>query len=197
MLRVTHSRKYLILVFSMMSFLVLSCANEMEDQARYDPLEVSEFFPDERSARPLAENTVPHFSLIEDEVVATGRTEDGDLVEDIPLEITKELLEEGRINYDVYCSPCHGFDGFGQGMIVRRGFSAPPSFHTMRLRQAPAGHYFDVITNGFGQMFSYAYRIPVRDRWAVVAYIRALQLSQNASLEDVPPEQLQQLQQDN
>lgn len=197
MINAIHPRRILLLALAMMSFLLVSCASGMDDQARYDPLEVSEFFEDELSARPLVEHTIPYYSFIEDEVVATGRTDDGNLVEDSPLELTTELLEEGRTNYDIYCSPCHGFDGFGQGMIVRRGFSAPPSFHSMRLREAPAGLYFDVITNGFGQMFSYAYRIRVSDRWAVVAYIRALQLSQNASLEDVPPEQLQQLQQDN
>jgi len=197
MIKVIHPGRILILTLAMTSFFLVSCANQMDDQPKYEALEISEFFPDERSARPLVEHTVPRDSLIEDEVVATGRTEDGNLVRDIPLEITIEMLEEGRENYGVYCSPCHGFDGFGQGMIVRRGFSAPPSVHAMRLRQAPAGHFFDVITNGFGQMFSYAYRIPVRDRWAVVAYIRALQLTQNASPEDIPAEELQQLQQNN
>jgi mono/diheme cytochrome c family protein len=194
MIKVIHPGRILILTLAMMSFFLVSCANQMDDQPKYEPLEVSEFFPDERSARTLVEHTIARDAFIEDQSIASGRSEDGDLVEDIPLEITMELLEEGRKNYDVYCSPCHGFDGFGEGMIVRRGFSAPPSFHAERLQQAPAGHFFEVITNGFGQMFSYAYRIPVRDRWAVVAYIRALQLSQNASPEDVPSEQLPQMQ---
>ena len=179
----------------MMILLFLTgCASDMVDQAKYEPLEVSPFFADERSARTLVEHTIARDAFIEDQSIASGRMEDGDLVEEIPLEITIEFLEEGRKNYDVYCSPCHGFDGFGEGMIVRRGFSAPPSFHAERLQQAPAGHFFEVITNGFGQMFSYAYRIPVSDRWAVVAYIRALQLSQNASPEDIPSEQLPQMQ---
>ena len=197
MVSLVRPQNYLILTLMTMLLFLTGCANQMVDQPKYEPLEVSQFFPDERSARPLVEHTIPRDAFIEDQSIASGRTEDGDLVEDIPLEITIEFLEEGRKNYDVYCSPCHGFDGFGEGMIVRRGFSAPPSFHAERLQQAPAGHFFDVITNGFGQMFSYAYRIPVRDRWAVVAYIRALQLSQNASPEDVPPEELQQLQQGN
>lgn len=173
-------------------FFLSGCINNMHDQPRYEPLEVSQFFSDRRSARPLVENTVPRGALVEDQVFATGRTEDGDLVGDIPIEISAELLERGQERYDIFCSPCHGFDGFGEGMIVQRGFAPPPSFHSDRLRQAPAGHYFDVITNGFGQMFGYAYRIRPGDRWAIVAYIRALQISQNAAPEDVPEGELPQ-----
>lgn len=194
----TSSQRYRFqfILTTLASLIFLSgCFNNMRDQPRYEPLEISEFFSDRRSARPLVENTVPRGALVEDQVFATGRTEDGDLVSEIPVDITAELLERGQERYDIFCSPCHGFDGFGEGMIVQRGFAPPPSFHTERLRQSPAGHYFDVITNGFGQMFSYAYRIPLEDRWAIVAYIRALQISQNASPEEVPEGELQQLEQ--
>lgn len=188
-------RTPIILTVVLLALLLSGCFNNMRDQPRYEPLEVSQFFSDQRSARPLVDNTVPRGALIEERVFATGRTEDGDLVEDIPAEITADLLERGQERYDIFCSPCHGFDGFGEGMIVQRGFTPPPSFHSDRLRQSPAGHYFDVITNGFGQMFSYGYRIQPDDRWAIVAYIRALQISQNASPEDVPRDELQQLEQ--
>lgn len=188
-------RNKITLAAVLLALLLSGCLNNMRDQPRYEPLEVSQFFSDQRSARPLVDNTVPRGALIEERVFATGRTEDGDLVEDIPAEITADLLERGQERYDIFCSPCHGFDGFGEGMIVQRGFTPPPSFHSNRLRQSPAGHYFDVITNGFGQMFSYGYRIQPDDRWAIVAYIRALQISQNASHEDVPRDELQQLEQ--
>lgn len=110
-----------------------------------------------------------------------------------PFPITLEVLELGRERYNIYCAVCHDRVGTGQGVIVQRGFSRPPSLHIERLREAPVGHYFDVITNGWGAMPNYGYMIPVRDRWAIIAYIRALQLSQNATIEDVPPEQRDQL----
>ena len=103
-----------------------------------------------------------------------------------PFPITKEVLLRGQERFDIYCAPCHGRTGYGDGMIVRRGFSAPPSYHEARLRKASVGHFFDVITNGFGAMYPYGDRITPEDRWAIIAYIRALQLSQDASLNDVP-----------
>ncbi len=106
-----------------------------------------------------------------------------------PFPATKNLLMRGRERYDIYCSPCHGRLGDGKGMIVARGFPMPPSFHEERLRQIADGHYYDVITNGFGKMYSYAARIPSNDRWAITAYIRALQLSQNATAQDVAPQE--------
>lgn len=193
---IKHSiRNKITLAVVLLALSLSGCLNNMRDQPRYEPLEVSQFFSDQRSSRPLVDNTVPRGALIEDRVFVTGRTEDGGLVKDIPAEITADLLERGRERYDIFCSPCHGFDGFGEGMIVQRGFTPPPSFHSDRLRQSPAGHYFEVITNGFGQMFSYAYRISPDDRWAIVAYIRALQISQNASPDDVPQDEFQQLEQ--
>ncbi|RPI21366.1 MAG: cytochrome c [Chloroflexota bacterium] len=174
-------------------FFLAACSNDMADQPRYDPLEPNEFFPDRRSARPLPEEAVPFSQVVEDPFFYTGRSEDGELVDAFPFEVTAEVLERGRERYDIYCSPCHGLDGYGQGMIVQRGFSPPPSFHIDRLREAPAGYFFEVITNGFGQMYSYDYPVEPADRWAITAYIRALQLSQNAQAEDLPPEAIQQL----
>jgi mono/diheme cytochrome c family protein len=107
----------------------------------------------------------------------------------LPLPLTVELLQRGRERFEAYCSPCHGSDGYGTGIVVRRGFPAPPSYHEERLRRAPLGHFYDVITHGYGAMYSYAERVPPADRWAIAAYIRALQRSQHASLADVPPAQ--------
>ena len=100
--------------------------------------------------------------------------------------MTREDLERGRQRYNIYCTPCHAYDGSGDGMIVQRGFPQPPSYHIDRLRQAPVGHFYQVMTDGFGSMYSYAARIEPEDRWRIAAYIRALQLSQHATIEDVP-----------
>lgn len=173
--------------------LLSACENNMRNQPRYKPLARSEFFTDGMASRPIPPNTIPQSLEIQEGPFYTGRSEDGQLLTQIPISITMQVLERGQERYNIFCSPCHGFVGDGQGMIVQRGFAAPPSFNTDRLRQTPAGHYFDVITNGFGQMYAYAYRIEPADRWAIVAYIRALQLSQNAQQQDLPPDILQQL----
>jgi len=155
------------------------CRQQMAEQPRHDPLEASAFFRDGRAARPLVPGTVPRGHLREDEHLYTGKV-GGKLVETFPFPVTKEILERGRERFNIYCSPCHDQLGTGEGMVVRRGYRQPPSYHTDRLRELPVGHFFDVMTNGFGAMPSYAVQIPVEDRWAIVAYIRALQLSQNA-----------------
>jgi mono/diheme cytochrome c family protein len=170
-----------------------ACANDMSEQPRYEPLEPSEFFSNASSNQPLVEGAVHWGESVEDVYLTTGRSDEGDLLDAFPSEVTLEVLQRGRERYDIFCSPCHGLDGYGQGMIVQRGFSPPPSLHAERLREAPAGHFYDVISNGFGQMYAYDYRLAPADRWAVVAYIRALQLSQNASQEDVPADELQSL----
>jgi len=146
----------------------------------------SAFFEDGRASRPLVEGTVPRGYAKTDAHLYTGKV-NGRLAETFPFPITRPILERGRERYDIFCAPCHGRDGYGEGMIIQRGFRPPPSFHTDRLRQAPVGHFFEVITNGFGTMYGYASRIRPEDRWAIIAYIRALQLSQNATLQDVPP----------
>ncbi len=158
----------------------------MADQPRYKPLARSNFFRDERSARPLVPGTVARGHLDADEEFYAGKS-GGKLVETFPFAVTREVLERGQDRYNVFCAPCHDRVGNGQGMVVRRGFRPPPSYHTDRLRKAPAGHFFDVIANGFGAMPDYAAQVPPRDRWAIIAYIRALQLSQDATLADVPP----------
>ncbi|MEO8431206.1 MAG: cytochrome c [Acidobacteriota bacterium] len=153
----------------------------MYDQPKYKDLRRSEFFADHRQARPLPEGTVARGSLAADARVSTGRSGNF-LVTQFPVPVDAALLARGRERYDIFCSPCHDRTGSGSGMVVRRGYRAPPSLHADRLRNAPVGHFFDVMTNGFGAMPDYAAQIDVSDRWAIVAYIRALQLSQNAPM---------------
>lgn len=161
---------------------------DMYDQPRYEPLEASDFFADGGSARPLVEGTIPRGWLREDEALYTGKV-NGQFVSKLPLPVDRALFDRGRDRFDIYCSVCHSRTGDGNGMIVRRGFRRPPPIVTAeRLLAAPAGHFFDVMTNGIGAMPSYASRISPEDRWAIVAYIRALQLSQNARLDDAPPQ---------
>ncbi len=165
-------------------FLLFACQQQMADQPRYKPLAKSNFFDDERSARPLVESTVARGHLRADEHLYTGKT-GGKLVETFPFPVTKEVLLRGQDRYNIFCSPCHDRTGGGQGMVVRRGFRPPPSYHIDRLRTASVGHFFDVITHGFGAMPDYAEQVPPRDRWAIIAYIRALQFSEDAKIADV------------
>ena len=166
-------------------FCLLSCQQKMADQPRYEPLQKSSLFDDERASRPLVEGTVARGQLEGDEPFRTGKS-DGKPVTTFPFPIDRQVLRRGQERYDIFCSPCHDRVGMGQGMIVRRGYQLPPSLHIDRLRAAPPGHFFDVMSHGFGVMPDYAAEIPVRDRWMIVAYIRALQLSQNAAVGDVP-----------
>lgn len=164
---------------------VAGCRQDMHDQPRQKPLAKSDFFDDGRSARPLLPGTVARGHLRDDPVYYTGKVGAG-FAPILPMPVTLELLRRGQLQFQTYCSPCHGRTGRGDGMIVQRGFKKPSSFHVDRLRQTAVGYYFDVITNGFGAMPDYAAQVPPGDRWAIVAYIRALQLSQHATLEDVP-----------
>jgi mono/diheme cytochrome c family protein len=159
---------------------------DMYNQPKYKPLQASSFFDDGRSSRPLVPDTVARSGLRTDALLYTGKL-DGKDSEVFPFPVTPQVLDRGQLEYNIYCSVCHGRTGEGNGMIVQRGFKAPPSYHIDRLRQAPAGHFFDVMTNGFGAMYSYKSRVSPEDRWAIAAYIRALQLSQHATLDDVPP----------
>ena len=173
----------------LVGLLVLAgCRQDMHNQPRYKPLAASEFFDDGRSARPVVEGTVARGRLRIDKARYTGKM-DGMDVSEFPFPITKAEVLRGQERFNIYCSVCHGRVGDGTGMIVERGFRKPPSYHIDRLRNAPAGHFFDVISNGLGAMPSFANRVDVTDRWAIVAYIRALQLSQNARLDDVPADQ--------
>jgi mono/diheme cytochrome c family protein len=159
----------------------------MHDNPRYEPLEQSAFFADGRSERPLVANTVARGQLREDEHLYSGKV-NGQLATTFPIPVNDRVMLRGQERFNVFCAPCHGRTGKGDGMVVRRGYRAPTSFHDARLRQAPPGYVFDVITHGFGAMPDYAAQISVEDRWAIAAYMKALQFSQNATINDVPPD---------
>ena len=173
-----------------LAILVLSgalgaCRQDMHDAPSYDPLQESTFFADGRASRVLVANTVARGQLREDEHLFTGKI-NGQLATEFPMPVTAEVMARGQESFNAFCSPCHGRTGEGNGMIVQRGFRQPPSYHEDRLIEAPPGHFFDVMTNGFGAMQDYAAQVPVADRWAIAAYIRALQLSRRATMADVP-----------
>jgi len=177
-------------------FLVAACAatclffgagceylrQDMANQPKNRPLSPSPSFEDGRSERPLVENTVARGSLADDELFVPKDSNN------FPLPVDLKLLERGEERYKIFCTPCHGLQGDGNGMVAMRGMKPPPSYHQDRLRQAPNGYLYDNITNGFGQMLGYSAQIPPRDRWAIIAYIRALQLSRNAKIADLPAE---------
>jgi mono/diheme cytochrome c family protein len=168
------------------------CRQDMHDAPRYDPLEASAVMPSGASAQPLVEGTIARDHLKADELLETGKT-NGKVVDTFPFAITRADLDRGQERFNIYCSPCHGRRGEGDGMVVQRGYRQAASYHTDRLRTAMNGYLFDVITNGFGAMPDYRAQITVEDRWRIVAYIRALQLSHHATTSDVPPEDLGQL----
>jgi hypothetical protein len=162
------------------------CRNDMQVQPRQNPLSRSEFYTDQRSERPLVEGTVARGQLHEDSYFYTGKI-GGNPGDAMPFAVTKQVLERGRERYNIFCAPCHSRVGDGNGFVPSRGFARqPPSFHIVRLEKAPLGYFYDVITEGFGIMPDYASQIPPQDRWNIVAYVRALQLSQNATMADVP-----------
>jgi mono/diheme cytochrome c family protein len=169
------------------------CRQDMHDQPKYVPLRQSSFFNDSRSARPLVEGTVARGQLRDDELMFTGKVKGEDATV-FPMPVDAAVMARGQERFNIYCSPCHGRTGLGDGMIVRRGYRRPPSLHQDRLRNAPVGHFFDVMTNGFGAMPDYAAQIRAADRWAIAAYIRALQLSEHATLADVPAADRSQIQ---
>lgn len=197
-----------------MTFLSTGCRQDMHDQPKYKPLRPSPFFKDGQSERPLVDGVVPRGYLRADAHLYTGKrggrqalavgtpsnnpvqgnadvpagTPDPTVVSTFPFPVTVAGVQRGQERFNIFCSPCHGRLGNGDGMVVRRGFRQPPSFHSDRLREAPVGHFFDVMTNGFGAMPNYADKLTPEDRWAVAAYIRALQLSQQATVADVAPE---------
>lgn len=170
-----------------------ACRLDMYNQPRTKPDSESDFFTDRTTARPVPAHTIEYHAWHQDEAFYTGLSQGDVLVAQLPLKLTPQLLERGRERFEIYCAVCHGASGDGNGEVVHRGFPAPPSYHSDRLRNAPIGHFYDVITNGYGVMYSYASRVEPRDRWAIAAYIRALQLSQHASPTDLPPEEQQQL----
>ena len=169
------------------------CRQDMHDQPKYVPMRESTFFNDVRSARPIVEGTVARGQLQEDTMLYTGKVNGADTTV-FPFPVDAAVMARGQERFNIFCAPCHGRTGQGDGMVVRRGYRRPPSIHQDRLRDAPAGHFFDVITNGFGAMPEYASEIKVEDRWAIVAYVRALQLSGRATLADVPPSERDKIQ---
>jgi mono/diheme cytochrome c family protein len=214
-----------------LALLLAGCQQKMAVQPSLRPLRPSEFFEDERSARPLVVGTVARGQLHDDPLLYTGKSGKLDsgpqaasavaglagvgavagpspwnmvslamasepYAHAFPFPVTTEIMYRGRQRFGIFCAICHDATGSGHGMVVRRGFPQPPSFHIPRLRQAPVGYVFNVITNGYGAMPDHAAQIPVRDRWAIVAYVRALQLSRNATLKDVPPDVRQKLEGD-
>jgi mono/diheme cytochrome c family protein len=198
-----RSARPLFLHFCILTFafcLLSGCRIDMQDQPRYEAYEKTEFFNDGLASRIAPEGTVARGQLRENAALYTGRTgastrgaqpggqaTQAPLVDTIPISVNEQVLLRGQDRFNAYCSMCHGMTGRGDGMVVRRGFRAPPPFTNERLLEVPVGHFFDVITNGFGAMPDYAAQISVEDRWAIVAYIKALQLSQRAPIADVPP----------
>ena len=166
---------------------VIGCRRDMQDQPKYKPLGASRFFADGRDSRPLPRGVIARDELDEDDSFHTG-TQNGSFLETIPEPVSAALLQRGRDRFDIYCSPCHGRTGNGYGMIRQRGFWIPSDLHTDRLRAVPPGYMFQVISNGYGAMPDYRDQIEAADRWAIVAYIHALQLSRHATLGDVPPD---------
>ena len=197
-----------LITLAAFSLIAAGCRYDMQDQPRYKAYKESTFFPDNRASRDLPDGTVARGKLKENKAFYTGKVDNPNPnaqvqtttdasgntlvssfpndIDEFPIPVTKELVDRGQERFNIYCIVCHGPTGNGDGMIVRRGFPKPPTYHDDRLRNAPVGHFFDVITNGWGKMNSYAYQVPPADRWAIVAYIRALQTSQN-------PEMLQHL----
>lgn len=164
---------------------LVGCQQKMATQPYYQPLEENEFFADGRASRPLEPGTVSRGDLRADDALYTGKV-DGELVTEFPFDITAEVIARGQNRYNIYCAPCHSKLGDGNGMIVQRGVSRPPSYMDDRLVTAPVGHMYDVITNGYGRMYSYNQQLPVRDRWAIVAYVKVLQEAGRGNINDAP-----------
>ena len=183
------TNKHLVLaLLATTSLVAAGCRQDMHDAPRYEAYEASTSFPDGRASRTAPAGTVARGWLRDDEALYTGKV-GGQMVDQFPFALAHADLQRGQQRFNIYCTPCHGKLGDGQGMVVQRGLRQAASYHQDRLRQEKAGYFYDVITNGFGAMQGYAEQIPVRDRWLIVAYVRALQLSQHASVNDVPADQ--------
>ena len=169
-----------------------ACRQDMHDAPRYEPLEASTFFSDGHSARTLVANTVARGQLREDDHFYTGKV-GGQLATEFPMPVTNDVMARGQERFNVFCAPCHGRTGEGTGMIVQRGFRQPPSYYEDRLMNVPVGYLFDVMTNGFGAMQDYSAQVPAADRWAIAAYIRALQFSRRGTVDDVPADRREEL----
>ncbi|MEJ5251728.1 MAG: cytochrome c [Chthonomonadetes bacterium] len=190
-------RRLLALIIATAAVMSLAgCHTDMWHQPKLKAQSANNFFADGKTDRPLVTNSVPVGYLRDNEAFYTGKVANKPVAQ-LPVPLTRELLQRGQERYNVFCSPCHGKVGDGQGMIAQRGLALrrpPATFHTDRLRGMPVGYFYDVITNGFGVMYSYASRIPPEDRWAIAAYVRVLQLSQYAKTNELTPEDLRKLQ---
>lgn len=183
------TRPFCTFCLAAISLLAAGCSRlDMQDQPKYRPQRPSEFFADGRSERPPVAGTIARGDLEEDTAFYEGKDAQGNDITEFPIAVNKDVIVRGQRQYNIYCSPCHGQIGNGLGMIVRRGFKQPPSYHIDRLRNAPVGHFYDVISNGYGAMLNYAAQVQPRDRWAIIAYIRALQYSENANVNDLSQE---------
>jgi mono/diheme cytochrome c family protein len=178
----------LLLTLALALLTLTACRQDMQDQPRYKPLAASDFFADRRASRPAIEGTVARGHLRIDEARYTGKIA-GEDIDQFPIPIARPDIDRGQSRFNIYCTPCHGRLGDGNGMVVLRGYRQAASYYTDKLMKAPVGHFFDVITNGFGAMPSYASRVQPDDRWRIIAYIRALQLSESAGINDVPADQ--------
>jgi len=178
--------------FVVIAFLASACRQDMHNQPKYLPLRESAFFGDQEASRPFVPDTVARGELRDDQLLYTGKVDGNDGLL-FPFQIDESVMKRGQERFNIYCSPCHGRTGLGDGMVVRRGYRRPPSFADDRLRQASVGHFFDVITNGFGAMPDYAAQVKPTDRWAIAAYVRALQAAAHATIDEVPAQQRTQL----
>lgn len=190
---INNRRASLGLAFSLFFLGLTGCRQDMHDQPRYKALAGTDFFADHRASRPTVEGTVARGHLRIDEARYTGKI-DGEDIDQFPIPIAKADIERGQGRFNIYCTPCHGRLGDGNGMVVLRGYRQAASYYSEKMMKAPVGHFFDVITNGFGAMPSYASRVAPDDRWRIAAYIRALQMSESATINDVPADQRQTLQ---
>ncbi|MEW6319537.1 MAG: cytochrome c [Acidobacteriota bacterium] len=182
-----RSNRTALAVLALAALGAAGCRQDMHDAPRYEAYEASTSSPNGAAARAVPLGTVPRGWLREDEALYTGKV-NGEFVAEFPFAVSHDDLLRGRERFNIYCTPCHGQLGDGNGMVVQRGLRQAASYHQDRLRAERIGYFFDVITNGFGAMQGYAEQVPVRDRWLIAAYIRALQLSQNATADDVPAE---------
>ena len=187
--RISAKRRRTIIGLISYVGLLAGCTLTMADQPRYEPFEKSTFYEDNLSARPPVADTVARGQLQLDEHLFSGQV-DGEYAQTFPFTVTLDVLERGQEQYNIFCAPCHDRVGSGQGVMVEYGLRSPPSFHTPELREQPPGYYFDLISQGTRVMPSYADRIVAADRWAIIAYIRALQLSQHADVSQVPPDEI-------
>jgi mono/diheme cytochrome c family protein len=189
---VTQRTQLLCIAASLAFVAWTGCRRDMQDQPKVIPLRPSQFFADGRSARPIPPNTIARDELNDTDSFHTGADKNG-FLNQIPMKVDRAMLQRGEQRYNIYCTPCHGMLGDGNGMVTRRGFKWPSNLHTDRIRNAPPGYLFQVISNGYGAMPHYDDQIPVQDRWNIVAYVRALQLSRHASINDVAANERAQL----